>query len=300
MIRGLLALVAVLVAGGLMPAASHALVVGIGDQKADMFGDQLFADMEIRHARLAVGWDALNHPWQVHELDRWLHGAREAGVEPLVGFWHSRTNRRSIPTPEQLKFQFRRFRERYPWVTTFATWNEANHCSEPTCNRPRLVAAYWRALRKECPSCRVLAAEVLDMPNLERWVRGFRRAARIEPAYWGLHNYIDANRFRTSGTRALLRSTKGRIWFTETGGIVKRRTKVRVRLAESSRHAAKATRWVFDHLVPLSNRIDRVYLYHWNAGSRRASWDSGLLDSAGRPRPAMAVLRRVLQASRSR
>ena len=40
---------------------------------------------------------------------------------------------------------------------------------------------------------------------------------------WGLHNYIDANRFRTRGTRALLRAVKGDVWFTETGGLVVRR-----------------------------------------------------------------------------
>lgn len=297
----LLALLAVLAAGTLAPAASAAspLIVGVGDQKPDMFDDPLFEELDIRHARLAVSWDALNHPWQTHEIDIWLDGARRAGVQPLVGFWHARTNRRKAPTPEQLKYQFRRFRERYPWVTTFATWNEANHCSEPTCNRPQLVAAYWRALRKECRKCRILAAEVLDMPNLRRWVRAFRRKAKVEPRYWGLHNYVDANRFRTAGTRTLIRNTKGRIWFTETGGIVKRRTKVRVPLNESSRHAAKATRWVFDKLVPLSSRIDRVYLYHWNSKGRKPSWDSGLLDRLGRPRPALKVLRKELRAARA-
>ncbi|HYF25603.1 MAG TPA: hypothetical protein VD931_07695 [Baekduia sp.] len=286
--------------GALVPAAAPAVVIGIGDQKADMFRDPLFAGSAIRHARLAVSWDALHHPWQVRELDRWLAGAREAGVEPLVGFWHSRTDRRKLPTPEQLKWEFRRLRARHPWVRTFATWNEANHCGEPTCHRPRLVAAYWRALRRECRTCTILAAEVLDMPNMAGWVRAFRRHARVEPKIWGLHNYIDANRFRTSGTRALLRSTRGHVWFTETGGIVKRRTKVRVPLAESSRHAARATRWVFDRLVPLSRRVKRVYLYHWNPKGRRPSWDSALLDRRGRPRPAFLVLRRQLRVLAAR
>jgi hypothetical protein len=281
-------------------AAPPSLAIGIGDQKADMFDDPRFAELGVRHARLAVGWDALHHKWQVDQLDSWLAGAKRAGVEPLIGLWHSRTQRRKLPTPEQFKYEFRRLRERHPWVTTYAVWNEANHCGEPTCNRPELVAAYYRAMRRECPSCTILASELLDMPNMEGWVRRFHRALGFQPKLWGLHNYIDANRFRTSGTRALLRAApRARIWFTETGGIVKRRTKVRVRLAESPAHAARATRWVFEKLVPLSERVDRVYLYHWNVGSVRDSWDSGLVDHRGRPRPAFGVLRRAVASQRA-
>ena len=65
----------------------------------------------------------------------------------------------------------------------------------------RDVAAYWRAIRLACPGCRVLAAELLDAPNLASWARAFRRAARTEPKLWGLHNYLDANRFTTGYTR---------------------------------------------------------------------------------------------------
>ena len=151
-----------------------------------------------------------------------MAAARGAGVDPLVSFGHSRTDRRSLPTPERFLFEFRRFRARYPWVKEYAAWNEANHCGEPTCHRPRLVAAYYRNMRRECPDCRILAAEVLDMPNMVSWVRAFRRAAGEEPRYWGLHNYIDANRARTTGTRRMLHAVKGQVWFTETGGIVSR------------------------------------------------------------------------------
>ena len=181
-------------------------------------------------------------------------------------------------------------RARHPWVRNFATWNEANHCGEPTCHRPRLVAAYYRVLRTECPSCTVLAAEVLDQPNMVSWVKEFRRHSRVEPRYWGLHNYLDANRFRTASTSALLAATKGQIWFTETGGIVGRANKSRVKFEQSPSHAAKATRWLFDRLVPLSPRITRVYLYHWNAERRRDTWDSALIDPYGRARPALRVL----------
>jgi hypothetical protein len=281
------------------PPAS-ALTVGIADNKPDMFFDPRFASSGVAHARLSVAWDALSSPWQTEALDTWLNAARAANVTPLVSFGHSRIDRRSLPTPERFLFEFRRFRARYPWVNEFATWNEANHCGEPTCHRPRLVAAYYRKLRRECPECRLLAAEVLDMPNMVSWVRTFKRAAQEEPRYWGLHNYIDANRGRTTGTRRMLRAVKGQVWFTETGGIVRRVNRRKVTFPESARHAATATRFLFSKLVPLSRRVTRVYVYHWNADALPSTWDSALIGPTGRARPAYKVVRRVLDAQARR
>ena len=291
-------------AAGLMAGAAAApalaLTVGIADNKPDMFRDPRFHAAGVRFARLSVGWDALSSPWQVAEIDTWLGAARAADVEPLVSFGHSRTDRRSVPTPERFLFEFRRFRERYPWVKEYAAWNEANHCGEPTCHRPRLVAAYYRNMRRECPDCRILAAEVLDTPNMVRWVRAFRRAAHEEPRYWGLHNYVDANRRRTRGTRRLLRAVKGLVWFTETGGIVARHNPHRITFPESAHHAAVATRFVFRRLVALSKRATRVYIYQWNAGPPPTTWDSGLIGPTGRTRPAYRVVARALRAQTAR
>jgi hypothetical protein len=126
-------------------------------------------------------------------------------------------------------------------------------------------------------------------------VKAFRRAARVEPRYWGLHNYVDANRLRTTGTRRLLKATgHALIWFTETGGIVSRTNRRKVTFPESAEHAATATRFLFDDLIPLSRRITRVYLYHWNSEPGPKTWDSGLIGPTGQPRPAYRVLQRVL------
>jgi hypothetical protein len=290
------AIVALLTALAL-PAPAGALVVGISDQKPAMFGDPRFAQLDIRYARLTVGWDALTDPVETAELDTWLDAARAAGVQPLLTFDHSGLpgRRRVLPTPERLKFEFRRLRARYPWVTTFATWNEANLCGEPTCHRPALVASYYDALRHECRRCTILGAVVLDMPNMVAWVRAFQAHARSAVRYWGLHNYLDANRLRTSGTTALLAATRGQVWFTETGGIVARRNRSRVTFPESPEHAAVAVRWVFDRLVPLSRRVTRVYLYNWSTPSGELTWDSGLIGPDGLPRPAFAVLRQTLE-----
>jgi hypothetical protein len=286
-------LVAALAALCAAPCAG-ALTIGIADQKPDMFTDVRFLDSDLHYARRAIPWDALSSPTQTAELDAWLAAAQAAHVNPLLSFTHSSSNRRQLPTPERLLYEFRRIRARYPWVTDYASWNEANHCGEPTCHRPALVAAYWRKLTRECPSCRILAAEVLDMPNMTSWVKAFRRAAKVEPRYWGMHNYVDANRLRTTGTRRLLKAVRGQVWFTETGGIVSRTNRRKVTFPESAEHAATATRFLFDDLVPLSRRITRVYLYHWNSYPGPSTWDSGLIGPSGKPRPAYRVLQRVL------
>ena len=275
-----------------VPTGAGAVLIGIGDQKPDMFSNPLFGSVGVHHARLAVGWDALSSGWQTDQLDRWLYAARAADVSPLISFGHSRTHRRSLPSPERFRFEFRRFRARYPWVVNFATWNEANHCGEPTCHRARIVAAYFDGLRRECPRCRILAAEVLDQPNMVGWVTAFRRYARVEPRYWGLHNYLDVNRMQTRRTQALLDATHGQIWLTETGGIVGRRNKSSVYFEQSSRHAADVTRFVFDTVTALSPRIGRVYFYHWSPDRKNDTWDSALIDRHGHPRPAFRVIRK--------
>jgi polysaccharide biosynthesis protein PslG len=292
--RRLSVLLVVLLAALSAASSAQALTIGIADQKPDMFSDPRFLAGDLQYARRAVAWDALTSPTQTAQIDAWMTGARAAHVNPLLSFTHSSTNRRQLPTPERLLYEFRRFRARYPWVTDYATWNEANHCGEPTCHRPELVAAYWRKLRRACPTCRILAAEVLDMPNMTSWVKAFRRKAKVEPRYWGIHNYIDANRLRTTGTRRLLKAVKGQVWFTETGGIVSRTNRRKVTFPESAEHAAKATRFLFDDLIPLSRRITRVYLYHWNSEPGPKTWDSALIGPTGKPRPAYRVLQRVL------
>ena len=274
------------------PAAKKptAVTVGIADQKADVFNDPRFERLGIRQARLFVGWDAMRSDWQKREIDQWLFLARLQGVNPLVTFGHSRTRRRSLPSPKRMRSEFRTFRRRYPWVRTFATWNEANHCGEPVCNKPKLVAQYWRQLRISCPRCTIVAVELLDQPNIVSWARRFRRAAGREPGIWGLHNYVEANRFRMTRTQSFLKATRGKVWITETGGLVRRRNRSTTDIPESPSHAARVTRYLFDHVARKNPRITRLYLYQWNVISRRETWDSAFIGPDGKRRPAYDVL----------
>jgi hypothetical protein len=97
---------------------------------------------------------------------------------------------------------------------------------------------------------------VLDTSNMRDYLRAFLRRAPGRPRLWGLHNYQDVNR-RTSGdTREMLRLVPGRVWLTETGGIV--------RFGES-----------------------RQFRY---SESRAARFDAGLVNSDGTPRRAYSVV----------
>ncbi len=283
------------------PASCAALVVGIGDQTPDVFSDPRFLALGIKDARLSIPWDFFENRTQARALDRWLRAAKADGISPLISFDHHYPSERghSLPSPGALARAFRIFRARYPWVSDFATWNEANHCGEPTCHRPDLVASYYRALRHVCPSCTVLGAELLDEPGMVAWVQAFDRALGGQPAIWGLHNYLGANRLQVASTLALLRATRSQIWFTETGGVVARHNHSPTSFPEGPIHASTVTGFIFNRLARLSPRITRVYLYQWNAGpGATQSWDSGLVgpEPAFKPRPAFATFVRIIAA----
>ena len=271
--------------------------IGIADQKAAIFDDERLRDLGFGYARRSVAWDALRFRDQREELDRWVTGAQLTGADPLITLARSRkTNGRRYrpPTPGRLLREFLRMRKRYPGVKTWASWNEANMCGVGTCDKPELVARYYNAMRRSCPGCTILAADVLDQPNMVGWVRAFRRAARFEPKHWGLHGYIDANRFQTSRTAALLKAVRGEVWLTEIGGLVARRNNSTIRLPQGKAHAARATRFIFDRLARLDRRVARIYIYHWRSSTSRDSWDSALVGADGKARPALGVIKRVL------
>ena len=112
---------------------------------------------------------------------------------------------------------------------------------------------------------------------MTEWVARFKRHVRSPPRLWGLHNYGDANSFGSGGTRALLAVTgRGKVWFTETGGLVLRREyrgkRVTGEFGYGLRHAARATLHALA-LARLSGRIERVYLYHWRAPNPVTDWN---------------------------
>ena len=291
-------LLALLVALLVAPTAANAMLrpgdIGIADQKADMFSDPRFLELGIKRARIDLAYDVLLDSAQTAELDQWMAAAQADGVQVLVTFDRSRRPGRKSFRPDtySLVKQFNRLRARYPFVKEWVTWNEPNLSQTPT-----RTARQWLALRKACPTCTVVAADLVDRPNLGRWAKAFVKAAHRQPPVWGLHNYADANQYTPRATKTLLKAVKGKIWFTETGGVVRRNNGSNVKYrGESLTHAAKAVSYIFTKLARLSSRIQRVYLFHWNG--RNSSWDSALISPNGSERPAFAVLANELRRLR--
>jgi polysaccharide biosynthesis protein PslG len=273
-----------------VPPADARYSVGIGDQHAATFGHAPFLQLKLRHARLNVPWDALDRADERARTDQWLASARAARAKPLITFTHSRVNPRKLPSARTYRRIFRAFRARYPWVKQYSPWNEVNHNSQPTHRKPKAAARFYNIVRSACRGCTIVAADVLDQPGMERYLRRFLRYARGKPRRWGLHNYKDTNRFRTRGTKALLRTVRGSVWLTETGGIVR----FSDNLPYSEGRAARAIRHMF-RLAKSNRRIKRLYIYSYWGEPRGARFDAGLVGPDGRPRPAYSVVKSKLR-----
>lgn len=275
----------------LMPAAAHAKIgIGIADNKPDMFADARFQELHLGYARLDLRWDVFSDPAATAQLEAWMAGAQATGTRPLITFDRSPARISYNPTPRQLVGAMKTLRTRYPFVKDFSSWNEANMNK-----KPEIVAKWWLALRKACPSCNVLGTDLLDKANMIPWAQRFVKAAKRTPKVWGLHNYVDANTLSTKTTRKLLKSIGGNIWFTETGGIVRRANNSKLVFPTGTDRAARVTSFIFGRLAKLSPRIQRVYLYHWDTGvGGGPTWDSGFIGPEGETRPALAVLQGVV------
>ncbi len=256
-----------------------------------MFTDKRFLALGIDRARLVVPYDAVGRRTERDIADAWIGAAQAANVEPFITFGHSRAKPEKLPSAGEFRAAFRAFRKRYPDVRVYAPWNEINHVSQPTARAPQRAAQFYNVVKAECEGCTVLAGDVLDQAGMTRYVREYRRHLEGEPAIWGLHNYADTNRFRTSGLRDLLRTVKGDVWLTETGGIVKfgrNFPRDERRAARSVTYALKLAR---DH-----KRVKRVYLYNWTGARPADRFDSGLVGpGGGAARPGYDALRAGLK-----
>lgn len=280
-----------------------AVLVGVGEQDASMFTDPLFTDLGIRRSRYFPSWNVALKEEQAGWLDTWLGAAEAAGVEPLISFnaalgsaCPSRPCK--LPSVRQYTRAFRAFRERWPRVDVISPWNEANHRSQPTFRNPKRAAQFYNVVRRYCRGCKIVAADVIDEVNMERWLRAFKRTAK-RPRLWGLHNYRDTNPRRGQrfgGTARLLRAVKGDVWLTETGGIVKFVLPTGGTLfPKSESRANRATKRMFSLAKRYRGRIKRLYIYHWKQSAADNRFDAGLIRSNGTPRPAYRTVRKQLR-----
>ena len=289
------------------PSQSNAAVfVGVGDQDPATFTDPLFDKLNVKRTRNFTAWNVALKRRQAAGLDAWLDSAATAGAQPLISFsaaMGSRCPRRpcKLPTVRQYTRAFRAFRKRWPDIKTISPWNEANHRSQPTFRKPKRAAQYYNVVRKRCRGCKIVAADVIDDPNMERWLAVFKRYAR-KPRIWGLHNYRDVNPRRNQrygGTKRLLRSVRGQVWMTETGGLARfqlpgGKTLFRYSLSRQNR----AIKRMFKLAKRYRARVKRLYIYNWWGTRRRTNrFDAGLVTPTGKARPAYKTVRRYLRTS---
>ncbi len=298
-----LAVLAVLVAAAVPSPAAARVTVGIGQQTPEIFRSPHWLALGAPDVRYIAPWDVVNDPAQLDKLDAWMAAADAAGARVMLGFQHSLRSARLakvLPSPVAYRRAVRALHARYPHVRIWVPWNEANNAGSLTGKNPARAAAYYDIVKSMCPRCSVVAGDVLDQRNLASWLTRYRRHLRSRPTIWGLHNYHDANARTAKSTKLMLRLTKGQLWFTETGGVVKMRVSGKRGMVTKTygiRHAAESTRYVLN-LSRLSKRITRIYLYHWMAPLRFTTWDSAMTNAKMRPRLTYHAVATWLQRAR--
>jgi Glycosyl hydrolase catalytic core len=303
------AAVAVLVVAGLsMVAAAPASAgyrVGVGEQNARMFDSPAWQSLKLKRVRYLVPWDYAKHADQRAEFDQYMLRARAARQDVLVTFTarrgcylpsgrYSKARVCRAPSASAYRNAFGMFDAKFPWVKTYSAWNEINHKSQPTFKSPRTAAIFHNVLRSEARKgkFRVMAADMLDTPNMGRYLTAFRRYAKGSPKLWGLHNYGDVNRRRTTYTKQMLRTVPGEVWLTETGAIVK----LLPSFKPSTSRAAARTKGMFrlantydTRRRGMRSKITRLFVYSFYGADPSARFDAGLVNPDGTPRKAFSV-----------
>jgi len=273
--------------------------VGISDQHGTMFDSPNFQSLNIKRIRYLVPYDWYKHSGQDAEVKGFLDRAEQDDADVLVHFTarrgcynNGKYSKRKVcraPSVAKYKYAFKRLRREYPFVKTIGVWNEGNHSSQPVYRNPKRAAQYFLAARRQCRSCKLVAADLLDTRNMTSWLATFKRFAKGKARIWGLHNYGDVNRRRSTGTQQLLRVAPGEVWLTETGGILQMRGQWR----RSATRQARATKYMFQlasrfdsRKRGMKGRITRLYNYQYTGAPRSARFDAGLVNPSGSARKA--------------
>jgi hypothetical protein len=296
-----------------VPAAAQAkLTVGIAENNPEIFADPSFANLGAKHVRVVVSWNVADG--RGDELNRvidYLHRAEAARVTPLVTFEHARgdaticnkrKNRKKaqckLPTAKQYEAALRKFKAFFPTVRNVVAWNEINHFTQPTYKNPKAAAKFTMIARKVFKGGTVVAADILDQADNTRakrptfrsatkYVKAFRKAYKGPRKVCGVHNYSDINRFRTTGTKAIIKALGCKqIWLTEAGGLYKF-----VGFKANQKRQLKATKYMF-RVAKANKKIKRLYVYTWFGATRSARFDAGLVGVDGKPRKALAEVRK--------
>jgi hypothetical protein len=285
-----------------LPASSPAYTTGIGDQQASMFASPLFRALHVKIARLIVPYDAIKDSGALASARNWLAAAKAQNIEPLVSFYHSELHSTHIPSPSEYKQDVQGFIQHFPDVKEYQPWNEVNrgnvNSGQARFHSPsaKQSAAFYDTLLGVCGGCTVVGLDVLDSQNLPatlKYISDFKKAVKHMPHLWGLHNYTDTNRFQNKTTKAVTAAVPGKVWLTETGGIVKFGRSFPNKHHSGEKRAAKAIDYMFK-LANQNSKIDRLYIFQWSGSSSRARFDAGLVSKSGSPRAGYFAVRKQL------
>jgi hypothetical protein len=291
--------VAALAALAMCAPASANYRVGLSEQDARVFSQPSWQALKLKRVRYILPWDYYKDAGQTQNAATFLNAAHAAKQDVLVMFTahtgcyvdgrYSKSSVCKAPSKSAYKTAVKTFRASYPWVKTYAPWNEANHVSQPTAKSPKTAAGYYTTLRSVCGSkCKVLGADVLDQSTVTKWLRDFIRYSHNKARIWGLHNYKDVNRHQSKGLTNVLKTVPGEVWLTETGGI----TTFLPSFKTSPSRAASSTKYMFtladrydSRRKGYKSKLTRLYVYRWFGEA--GTWDSGLVNPDGSSRPAL-------------
>ena len=298
----LMGLLAVLAASA--SPAGAAPVIGVGEQRGQIFSDPPWTELGLRDTRLVVSWDVASIPFERADVDGYLAAAEAAGARVMVTFGHSRARSRAKQLPSVARYR-RAFLASSAGASPRCrrSWPGTRPTTAPS--RPATGRSARRALlRRDPPHCPAAASWPRTSWTRDwcRWAARFRRAAGHRRGSGGCTTTSTPTASAPRAPGRCSATVQGDVWFTETGGLVERQQRLDGPPARLEAHAAKATDWRARPARELSPRIKRVYLYHWRpAPEPFPTWDSALLDREGRPRLAYDVLHTwVRRAQRAR
>lgn len=296
-------LLPLLVLGSLLAAAPSqaAFTIGLGDQRPQTFTNPLFKDLKLKKVRFFTPWDTALDRSLKTETDNYMLAALAAKQEVFVHFSakrgcfennvYKKSGECKAPTVKRYTAAFKAFKKQYPFVKVYGTWNEANHVSQPLSYKaaksrgPKLAAQYYTALKRNCRRCKVVAGDLLDQSDLSKYAKAMNKQLKGRAKLWGLHNYGDVNRNRTKGTTTMLKIVPGKLWITETGGIVKFDGANNLKVGENE--AVKALKNMFKLANKFDSKrkgykstIERLYPYNFQE-QQNARFDAALLDPLG-------------------
>jgi hypothetical protein len=319
--KSLIALLCALSALIAVPASASAAInvsVGIGDQNVNTFDVQTFKDLRVKKVRYFIRWNAIDNPGELALADAYVNKAKASGVrvlmhissDVLVRASEARRNgdkAAKLPTVKQYRSKVgalvRRYgRKKLDW----GVWNEANHDTQPTYRNPKRAAQFFLEMRRLCKGCKIVALDILDQKGAERYIQRFYSALGSRKrlaGVVGIHNYSDTNRYRSSGTRSIIRAAKrgnrrAKFWLTETGGVVRFGSSFPcnpANPASAERRQDRAIKQMFKLTRQFRRDVQRLYIYNFVGTNCTTRFDTGIVRADGSPRPAYNTVKREMR-----